>query len=174
VLAALYADPLGPHLVLTKRTDAVPTHKGQVSLPGGGYRHEDGDLQVTALREAEEEIGLRPGDVRVLGRLDDAVTVVSGYVVRPFVALVPREYGFAPDPFEIGEIIRMPLATLLEHPFREETWTRGGQEVRVLVQEYDGHRVWGLTARILQQLVQRVVQPLLADVRRSPDGWRGP
>jgi len=162
VLLPLYPHPTGPHLLLTKRTRHVPTHKGQVSLPGGGYQERDGDLRVTALREAEEEIGLRPGDVRLVGRLDDAVTTASAFVVRPFVGVVPCPYTFAPNPGEIEALIHLPLATLLAAPFREERWVREGRTLRVLVQEYDGHVVWGLTARILQQFVERVARRLLA------------
>jgi 8-oxo-dGTP pyrophosphatase MutT (NUDIX family) len=178
-LLPLYEHPAGPRLLLTKRTDDVPTHKGQVSLPGGGYRDADGDLRVTALREAEEEIGLRPTDVTVVGRLDDTLTVVSGYVVRPFVGVVPGAYAFAADAHEIQELIHLPVATLLAEPFRQETWVRDGRTVRVFVQEYDGHVVWGLTARILQQFVERVVRPLLDEgggerVTRWPGALRDP
>ncbi len=163
VLLPLYQHPGGPCLLLTKRTHGVPTHKGQVSLPGGGYREEDGDLRITALRDAEEEVGLRPADVAIVGRLDDALTVVSGYVVRPFVGVVPGAYGFAADAQEIEELIHLPLAALLKRPFREEWWMRDGRRVQVFVQEYDGNVVWGLTARILHQFVEWVVRPLLGD-----------
>lgn len=160
VLLPLYADAAGPHLLLTQRTQEVPTHKGQVSLPGGGYRETDGDLCATALRETEEEVGLRPRDVQVVGRLDDTITVASRFVVRPFVAIVPSPYAFRPDPREIAALIHLPVAELLRTPFREERWVRDGQPVPVLLQEYDGHVVWGLTARILQQFVERVARPL--------------
>jgi 8-oxo-dGTP pyrophosphatase MutT (NUDIX family) len=161
VLIALYQHDAGPHLLLTRRTDEVPTHKGQVSLPGGGYQELDGDLRVTALREAEEEIGLRPADVRIVGRLDDMVTVASSFVVRCFVGIVPWPYAFSPNPREIQALIHLPLASLLSAPFREERWVRDGRTVCVLVQEYDGHVVWGLTARILHQFVERVARALL-------------
>ncbi|MFB3816998.1 MAG: CoA pyrophosphatase [Candidatus Methylomirabilales bacterium] len=160
VLLPLYAAAAGPHLLLTQRTEAVPTHKGQVSLPGGGYREGDADLCATALRETEEEVGLHPEDVRVVGRLDDAITVASRFVVRPFVAVVPSAYAFRPDPREIAALIHLPVAALLRAPFRAEQWVREGRRVPVLVQEYDGHVVWGLTARILQQFVERVARPL--------------
>lgn len=162
VLVPLYEAPSGIHLLLTLRTDAVPTHKGQVSLPGGGYCAADGDLSATALREAEEEVGLRREDVSLVGRLDDRVTVASAHVVRPFVGVVPFPYPFAPDRREIAALIHLPLADLLAAPFRQERWIREGRHVAVLVQEYGGHTIWGLTARILDQLVARVARPLLA------------
>jgi 8-oxo-dGTP pyrophosphatase MutT (NUDIX family) len=160
VLVPLYALAGGPHLLLTQRTQDVPTHKGQVSLPGGGYREPDRDLRATALREAQEEVGLRPEDVQVVGRLDDTVTVASRFVVRPFVGVVPSAYAFQPDRREIAALIHLPVAALLRAPFREEQWVRDGRCVAVLVQEYNGHVVWGLTARILQQFVERVARPL--------------
>ncbi len=148
--------------MLTKRTEAVPTHKGQVSFPGGGYRESDGDLRVTALREAEEEIGLRPTDVAIVGRLDDAATSASAHIVRPFVAVVPCPYAFAADQREIERVIHLPLAALLDAPFREEPWVRDdGRRTMIFIQEYGGETVWGLTARILYQFVARVVRPLL-------------
>jgi 8-oxo-dGTP pyrophosphatase MutT (NUDIX family) len=171
VLLPIAEHPAGPRVILTRRSHGVPTHKGQVSLPGGGYREVDGDLRVTALREAEEEIGLRPHDVVVVGRLDDAVTVASRFVVRPFVGVVPGGYGFAADAREIQEVIQLPLAVLLAEPFRREIWGRDGGPVEVLVQRYAGHVIWGLTARILQQFVERVAGPLWAqagEVTRSP------
>jgi 8-oxo-dGTP pyrophosphatase MutT (NUDIX family) len=167
VLLPLYAHAAGPHLLLTQRTQDVPTHKGQVSLPGGGYREPDVDLCTTALRETAEEVGLRPEDVRVVGRLDDSITVASRFVVRPFVGVVPPGYPFRPDPREIAALIHLPVAALLRSPFREEEWLRDGRRVPVLVQEYDGHIVWGLTARILQQFVERVVRPLAGERGRD-------
>ncbi len=103
VLLPLYETPAGPYLVLTKRTDQVPTHKGQISFPGGGFHETDGDLLTTALRESAEEIGLRPQDVAVAGVLDDAATAASAHVVRPFVGFIPHPYPFRLDTFEIEE-----------------------------------------------------------------------
>lgn len=160
VLLPLYETATGLHLILTKRTERVPTHKGEISFPGGGYAEGDGDLQTTALREAREEIGLQPGDVEIVGTLDDTVTVTSRHVVRPFVGFVPHPYPYRPDPFEIGELIHMPIDRLLRGaPFREEIWERQGRRVTVFFYDYDGYTVWGLTARILKQFVEVVGTP---------------
>lgn len=161
VLLPLYQDEAGPHLVLTKRTELVPTHKGQISFPGGGFEEADGDLLTTALREAQEEIGLRPEDVEIVGTLDDTVTVTSRHVVRPFVGIVPHPYPYRLDPFEIERLIHLPISTLLRGaPFREETWEREGGAVTVFFYDHDGDTVWGLTARILKHFIETVGKPL--------------
>lgn len=161
VLLPLYLSEAGPHLVLTKRTELVPTHKGQISFPGGGFEEADGDLLTTALRETQEEIGLRPEDVEIVGTLDDTVTVTSRHVVRPFVGFVPHPYPFRLDPFETERLIHLPVSALLRGaPFREETWEREGGAVTVLFYDHDGDTVWGLTARILKQFIETVGRPL--------------
>jgi 8-oxo-dGTP pyrophosphatase MutT (NUDIX family) len=164
VLLPLYETPDGPHFVLTKRTELVPTHKGQISFPGGGFEDGDGDLLTTALRETEEEIGLHRSDVTVVGALDDTVTAVSAHVVRPFVGFVPRPYPFRLDAFEIERLVHVPLRPLVApHCFREEIWERDGRPHSVYFFEYDGQTIWGLTARILKQFVEVVGLPLHRD-----------
>ena len=166
VLLPLYETEVGPHFVLTKRTERVPTHKGQISFPGGGFQSGDGDLLATALRESEEEIGLRRGDVDVVGVLDDTLTAASSHVVRPFVGFVPHPYPFRLASFEIDQLVHLPLRPLLEpNCFREEVWDRDGRPHSVFFYEHDGHTVWGLTARILKQFVEVVGGPL------QRDGW---
>jgi 8-oxo-dGTP pyrophosphatase MutT (NUDIX family) len=146
---------------LTKRTESVPTHKGQISFPGGGFHESDGDLLITALRESEEEIGLRPQDVAIVGVLDDTVTSASAHVVRPFLGFIPYPYAFRPDPFEIERLIHLPLIPVIAGaPFREEIWERDGVPHSVYFYEYDGQTIWGLTARILKQFVEVVGIPL--------------
>jgi 8-oxo-dGTP pyrophosphatase MutT (NUDIX family) len=155
VLLPLYVIDAGPHLVLTKRTELVPTHKGQISFPGGGFEEADGDLLATALRESREEIGLRPEDVEIVGTLDDTVTVTSRHVVRPFVGFVPHPYPYRLDPFEIERLIHLPISALLRGaPFREETWEREGRPVTVFLYEHAGDTIWGLTARVLKQFIE--------------------
>jgi len=164
VLLPLYETAAGPHFVLTKRTERVPTHKGQISFPGGGFQEGDGSLLTTALRETEEEIGLLRSDVDVVGVLDDTITAASAHVVRPFVGFVPHPYTFRLDSFEIEQLIRLPLRPLLEpHCFREEIWERDGRRHSVFFHEHDGHTIWGLTARILKQFAEVVGTPLQRD-----------
>jgi 8-oxo-dGTP pyrophosphatase MutT (NUDIX family) len=93
------------HLLFIQRTERVKEHKGQISFPGGAYEKADELLLNTALREAEEEIGLAPGDVEVLGELDDMLTVATNYVISPFVGLIPYPYKFKLDNWETEELI---------------------------------------------------------------------
>ncbi len=164
VLLPLYENEAGPHLVLTKRTNLVPTHKGEISFPGGGFEEADGDLLATALREAHEEIGLDPEDVEIIGTLDDTATVTSRHVVRPFVGFIPHPYAFHLDAFEIDRLVHLPISALLRGaPFREEVWEREGRPITVFFYEHDADTVWGLTARILKQFVEVVGAPLRSE-----------
>jgi 8-oxo-dGTP pyrophosphatase MutT (NUDIX family) len=161
VLLPLFEASDGPALLLCRRTQSVPTHKGQIGFPGGGSQPADADLTATALREVEEEIGVRPADVAVLGVLDDTVAASSRHIVRPVVGVIPYPAQLRLDPFEIVETLSMPLLPLLRGaPFREETWEREGDPVSVLSYDHAGQIIWGLTARILKQFVDLVREPL--------------
>jgi 8-oxo-dGTP pyrophosphatase MutT (NUDIX family) len=139
-------------LLFTKRTDRVKEHKGQISFPGGARHEGDKTLIDTALRECAEEIGLVPGDVKVLGGLDDTVTVTSNYIISPFVALVPYPYQFKLDGWEVEEIIEVPISALLgEDCRRQETEIIDG--VTSYSYHYQGRVIWGATARILHQFL---------------------
>jgi 8-oxo-dGTP pyrophosphatase MutT (NUDIX family) len=142
------------HVLLTRRTEHVGTHKGQISFPGG--RQDQGEeLRSTALREADEEMGIQEKDVRILGELDDLCTVASDFCISPFVGLIPYPYPFKTNPREIAEIIEVPLSVLLdETKFRQELHQRNNQPVWICFYEHEDHTIWGATARILRQLVE--------------------
>ncbi|MDP2719435.1 MAG: CoA pyrophosphatase [Dehalococcoidia bacterium] len=143
-----------PHIIFTRRTDKVEYHKGQISFPGGAA--EDGETVIeTALRESEEEIGLNPADVEVLGELDDMLTLTSNFVVSPVVASVSYPYSFTPNPMETEEIIELPLEAIRdEKNWRvEENIMENVVHPEVHFLEYNGVVIWGATAKILKQLV---------------------
>lgn len=155
MLVPLFASGGAVYLLLTKRTDKVEYHKGQISFPGGRQEDGDADLLETALRETHEEIGLAPSMVEVLGRLDEIETFVSGFAVTPFVGLVPPPLGLKLNPDEIAEIVAVPLASFLDPAnLRVEQVVREGRLVELVYYDNLPHLVWGATARIIKGLVE--------------------
>jgi 8-oxo-dGTP pyrophosphatase MutT (NUDIX family) len=154
VLLPIYYKQGQYYLLFTKRTQEVKDHKSQISFPGGAYQPEDETLVNTALRECAEEIGLMAGDVEVLGELDDFVTQTSGYIISPFVAIIPWPYQFKVNREEIEEIIEIPLSALLKMGrLHLETRIIDGEEITSFFYHYQGRVIWGATARILNQFL---------------------
>jgi 8-oxo-dGTP pyrophosphatase MutT (NUDIX family) len=159
VLVPLFNKEGNCHLLLTKRTDQVKHHKGEISFPGGMVDEDDLGLEDTALREAFEEIGLKESDVQIIGALDDIVTVTE-FIVTPFVGLFPYPYPFKTSPVEIAELIEVPLSFLLtEENFNEREITRMGRKEIIYAYQYGGHTIWGATARILKQFLDIISSP---------------
>ena len=155
VLIPLFYNEGQYHVLFTQRSDEVNFHKGQICFPGGGPEARDSSLLQTALREAEEEIGLKSEDVEVLGELDDSVTVTSGYVISPFVAFIPYPYPFKADSREVEQIFSVPLLALMDEAnFRQDYQTISGRTVCVYYYEYGGKVIWGATARIVRQFTE--------------------
>jgi len=152
VLIPLISHPQGLTVLFTQRTPHLRSHSGQVSFPGGRAEPGDANAEFTALREAEEEIGLRPAAVEVLGRLPDYRTR-TGYRVTPIVGLLTPPVAFAPDPNEVAEIFEVPLAFLLDERNRQRrTREFQGQQVGYYVFEYGEKMIWGATAGMLVNL----------------------
>lgn len=138
-------------ILLTKRTLSVKVHKGEISFPGGMYEERDGDTRRTALRETCEEVGIRKRDVEILGRLDDLYTL-TGFVITPYVGVVPYPYEFRPNEYEVASLIYLPFDFLMgAKPVFEEA-AYDGRWRRVPSIEYDGERIWGATCHILLRL----------------------
>ncbi len=155
VLVPLYVDAGEVYVLLTRRTEHVATHKGQISFPGGAVEPQDRDAQEAALREAHEELGIRPEDVEVLGPLDDVSTVVSGFLIRPYVGRIPYPYPFRPAPEEIAEVLGIPLRFFRDERNLRVEWVGEGSSRRPLhFYDYGPHTVWGATARVIQRLVE--------------------
>jgi 8-oxo-dGTP pyrophosphatase MutT (NUDIX family) len=133
------------HLLYTRRGDRVETHKGQVSFPGGACDPGEQTPEQTALREAEEEIGIRPGDVRVLGRLRSMITITS-FHVTPVVGVVPWPYAFRVENVEVARVFTMPLAWLAEKSNRWEIPLPARNFGLIVYHPYDGELLWGATA----------------------------
>ena len=143
-------------VLLNKRTQLVEHHKGEISFPGGRMDDEDESLLDTALRETHEEMGIEPGDVRVLGRVDDMPTN-SNYLMSTFVGTIPYPYDFAPSEFEVAEILEAPISELTDpRSFRFEVRTIQGQPLECPEFNYQGHRIWGATGRVLNNFLRKL------------------
>ncbi|MBN1833893.1 MAG: CoA pyrophosphatase [Deltaproteobacteria bacterium] len=155
VLIPLFSEN-GEHKILfTKRSAQVKTHKGQISFPGGVVEERDQGPLETALREAHEEIGLLKEDVEILGQADDATTVVSNFIVHPFVGVIPYPYDFTISSEEVDRIIKIPLRVFLENDpkYRRTSAEFEGVTYPGSAFKYKGDVIWGATARILMNLV---------------------
>jgi len=143
------AGPEPPSVVFTERTAHLPRHAGEISFPGGMPDPGDDELQSTALRETQEEIGVDPEEVEVLGVLEPLPTFVTGILIVPFVGLLLERPAFVPNPGEIAEIIEVPLARLDAVEAQME-WNRDGRTWIGFSYEVDGKTIWGATGRILK------------------------
>jgi 8-oxo-dGTP pyrophosphatase MutT (NUDIX family) len=162
VLVPLFKAASEYRVLFTKRTDRVEAHKGQISFPGGRIEDEDGSPLETALREADEEIGLSRKDVTVLGQMDDARTVSSNYIVYPFVGLIPYPYDFKTSVQEVKELIEVPFQVFLSGDSGGENTpvVYEGATYHALAYHYRGEVIWGATARIMQNLIDVVKKKL--------------
>ncbi len=145
----------GLRAVFTRRRADLPRHAGEISFPGGRAEPQDPTLHATALREAHEEIGLAPADVTLVGELTPTSTVVSGYLIHPFVGVLAGEHAWRPSAREVAEVIELALADL--RACATQTWiVRRGTRIRTYAYEVDSHFIWGATARILEGLIERI------------------
>jgi len=141
------------HLVLTRRTEQVDFHKGQISLPGGRQEPEE-SLEQTALREAQEELQIDPDSIQILGMLTPLYIPPSNYCIYPVAAISERRPDFRPAAQEVAEVLEIPLEHLLDSKnMRREKWVIRGADVEVPFYSYKGHKIWGATAMVLAELV---------------------
>jgi 8-oxo-dGTP pyrophosphatase MutT (NUDIX family) len=144
------------HVLLTRRTDTVETHKGHIAFPGGMVDDLDRDRVDTALRETREEIGIAPESINVVATLDDFITP-TGFIITPVVGLLNETPPVTPNPAEVAEVFFVPLSFLTapENGIREIRMTPSGP--RSLWRfDYEGRIIWGATAAILRSLLSRL------------------
>jgi 8-oxo-dGTP pyrophosphatase MutT (NUDIX family) len=163
-----------PSLIFTLRTDTVRSHPGQISFPGGAIDPDDASPYAAARREASEEIGLQPEEGRYLGELDTFPTFVSGFVVTPFLVWLDGSPELRPNPAEVAEVIHVPIAA-----FRDEIREDAGfiLKERTYPTEawiWEGHVIWGVTGRIMRELLQILGEAGVVDPPGGDGSWIHP
>jgi 8-oxo-dGTP pyrophosphatase MutT (NUDIX family) len=155
VLVPLVGEAEDPEIVFTERRDDLRRHAGEISFPGGLRDSPEEELLATALREAHEEIGLEPGDVELVGALPPIGTFVTSYKVSPFVGVIPEASRLEPNPAEVAAVLRFRVSAL-RSAFAMRRLVRRGIPIRTPTYEVADHLIWGATARILGDLLERL------------------
>jgi 8-oxo-dGTP pyrophosphatase MutT (NUDIX family) len=155
VLVPLYVHHGRLHTVFTRRNDDLRRHPGEISFPGGRYDEGERDLTATALREAQEEIGLPRDAVEIVGALQPTPTIATGYAVYPFVGLIEAGRTWTPSANEVAEVLELPLDELLSGYARRRL-VRRGVPIRTDTYVVGENLIWGATARILADLFDRI------------------
>ena len=154
VLVPLVSHADGMTVLLTRRTESLSDHAGQISFPGGRKQASDRSPEETALRETEEEIGVAPARVEIVGRLN-AHDTGTGFRVMPVVGMIAPPLELVPDPDEVAEVFEVPLGFVLDPAnHRFETRILRGSERQIAVIPYRDRFIWGLTARLLNDLAE--------------------
>jgi 8-oxo-dGTP pyrophosphatase MutT (NUDIX family) len=155
VLVPLFERRGEMHVVYIRRSDHVESHRGQVAFPGGRVDPKDRTLLDAALREAHEEVGIPPREVKVLGGFSAAQTTTTGIIVAPFVGVIPATLPLTPDPHEVAEIFDVPLSALRGPSYRgDHEWKQNSVVRKFPAILYGGQIIWGLTLRITEHLLE--------------------
>jgi 8-oxo-dGTP pyrophosphatase MutT (NUDIX family) len=155
VLVPLFVSDGALHAVFTRRRDDLRRHAGEISFPGGRQDDDETDLRLTALREAEEEIGLPPDAVELIGALQPTPTIATNYAVYPFVGLIEPGHEWKPSATEVAEILELSLDDLRDG-YERQRMLRRGIPFRTDVYVVGENLIWGATARMLTDLLERL------------------
>lgn len=146
------------HVLLTKRSEKLKHHSGQVSFPGGGFDTADKTIRRAAIRETHEEIGITEEYIEVAGYLDNVETN-SGFFVTPFVAVLKHGFEIIKNEDEVSDVFSVPLSFFLdENNCVEQTALYQGKKVKYYVYQYEKHTIWGVTAEIIVKLTTKLKQ----------------
>jgi 8-oxo-dGTP pyrophosphatase MutT (NUDIX family) len=167
VLVPVYRHGSELHAVFTRRRHDLRRHAGEISFPGGRQDSDEEDLRDTALREAEEEIGLSPDGVELVGALPLTPTFVTNYRIHPFVGVIEPGLVWTPSAREVAEVIELSLPDLVAG-YGKRRLVRRGVPIRTDTYVVGDHLIWGATARIVGDLLERL-RPLLDDRRQTTD-----
>lgn len=149
VLVGLVDRPGAPGILLTRRTDTLADHAGQIAFPGGRIEAGDADPAAAALRETAEETGIAPGFIEVMGYLPAHLTL-TGFAVIPVVAVLSPGFVLRPDPKEVAEVFELPMEVLMDEARHEREWREvSGRRLELPVFHHEGRRIWGATAMML-------------------------
>lgn len=172
VLIPIVATP-EPTLIFTVRTETLSSHKGQISFPGGSIDEGDTDEIAAALREAQEEIGLDPTAVEVLGELDAFPTFVTGFVVTPVIGWLESEPVLEPNPEEVAAVLHVPLVQLNEEIRSEPGFLHRDRSYPTEAWVWNDNVIWGVTARIIRSFLDVVAAAGLAHPPGETTSWTG-
>jgi 8-oxo-dGTP pyrophosphatase MutT (NUDIX family) len=156
VLVLFYPSGGKIHLVFMKRTEYPGVHSGQISFPGGGQEPGDTDMADTALRETEEEIGIKKESITTIGILTDMYIPPSNFLVTPVIGFTNERPVFHPDPEEVDEVVEVALEKILDKNTKQEKEITIFPDIKIKVPSYytNGHVIWGATAMMLSELVE--------------------
>ncbi len=153
VLCPLFIHEDEAHLLLIKRSQELRHHKGEISFPGGVKDGHDNSLLDTCLRETEEEVGIRSEDITIIGRLDE-VNTTTGFLVSPFLGLIPHPYPFQLNSGEVEHLITVPIAKFADTSCQYEFYYFNGRRlIPLIAYRIDNQIIWGATARVIEKLV---------------------
>ena len=158
MLVPLFLDADGaPRVVLTRRREDLRRHPGEISFPGGRSEENERDFRLTALREAHEEIGLDPADVEIIGALQPTPTIATGYAVYPFVGMIEPGRTWTLSAREVAQVLELSLSDL-RAGYERRRLLRRGLPIRTDTYQVGEHLIWGATARMLADLLERIEQ----------------
>jgi 8-oxo-dGTP pyrophosphatase MutT (NUDIX family) len=167
VLVLLYPDKGRLRILLTQRTAELLHHRAQISFPGGQQEAGE-DLQLTALRESQEEVGIDPRGLRILGPLTPLFIPPSNYCIFPTVAYAAERPSLQPSDKEVAAVLEVPLNHLRDpRNLKRENWKLRDRDVSVPFFDYQGHKIWGATAMVLSELLE-----IIGDIARADEGDR--